>query len=308
MEHETAGDPMTGLKWTQKTTVTIAKELQESGINVGSRTVSRLLNLMGYSLRVNHKQLSRVTKTAPELRNAQFEHIAELRDEFTAHGLPVISVDTKKKELIGQFKNPGASWCQKPIKVNDHDFPSDALGKAVPYGIFDIQANLGTVFVGNSKDTAEFAVESIETWWLTEGRQRYQGVHQLMVLADGGGSNSTTSRAWKHYLYNSLVKRHGISVTVAHYPPGTSKWNPIEHRLFSEISKNWAGHPLDSFETILNYIRSTTTTTGLKVNAHLVDRDYKKGIKITDEQMLALPITWHDPLPKWNYSLLPDWN
>lgn len=306
MEHETAGDPMTELKWTHKTTASIAKELQGSGINVGSRTVSRLLNTMGYSLRVNHKKLSRVTKTAPELRNAQFEHIAELREEFTAHGLPIISVDTKKKELIGQFKNPGVAWSQEPLKVNDHDFPSDSIGKAIPYGIYDIQANLGTVFVGNSKDTAEFAVESIEKWWLTEGQYRYPGVSQLIVLADGGGSNSTTSRAWKHHLYHDIVKRHGISITVAHYPPGTSKWNPIEHRLFSEISKNWSGRPLDSFETVLNYIRTTATDTGLKVKAHLVDRVYEKGIKITDDQMRTLPIIWHDPLPKWNYSFTPD--
>jgi len=303
MQHETAGDPVTGLKWTRKTTAKIAKELQENGISVGPRTVSRLLKVMGYSLRVNHKKLSRVSKIAPEVRNAQFEHIAKLRMDSTARGVPVISVDTKKKELIGQFKNPGVAWNRKPIEVNDHDFPSQALGKAVPYGIYDIEANLGTLFVGNSKDTAEFAVESIEKWWLTEGQRRYPWAKQLVVLADGGGSNGSTNRAWKHHLYHLLVERHGISVTVAHYPPGTSKWNPIEHKLFSEISKNWSGRPLDSFETVLNYIRSTTTSTGLEVTAHLVDQDYEKGIKITDDQMRDLPITWHDSLPKWNYTL-----
>jgi len=296
---------MTELKWTHKTTGRIATELQVSGISVGPKTVSRLLNVMGYSLRVNHKQLSRVSKTAPEVRNAQFEHIAKLRQSFTTRGLPVISIDTKKKELVGQFKNPGNAWNREPIKVNDHDFPSDAIGKAVPYGIYDIQANRGTVFVGNSKDTAEFAVESIETWWLTEGRHRYPGAKQLVVLADGGGSNGSRNRAWKNNLYHLLAERHGISVTVAHYPPGTSKWNPIEHRLFSQISKNWAGRPLDSFETVLNYIRTTTTSTGLKVTAHLVDRNYEKGLKITDGQMRALPIAWHDSLPRWNYTLAP---
>jgi len=305
MQHETAGDPMTGLKWTRKTTAKIATELQEGGINVGPKTVSRLLKVMDYSLRVNHKMLSRVSKTAPKVRNAQFEHIAELREDFTTRGLPVISVDTKKKELVGQFKNPGVAWNQKPVKVNDHDFPSDALGKAVPYGIYDIQANLGAIFVGNSKDTADFAVESIETWWITEGRLRYPGAKQLFILADGGGSNGSRNRAWKHNLYHLLTERHGISVTVAHYPPGTSKWNPIEHRLFSQISKNWAGRPLDGYEAVLNYIRTTKTSTGLKVTAHLVDRDYQKGLKITDDQMRALPIAWHDSLPRWNYTLAP---
>ena len=308
MQHETAGDPITGLKWTHKTTAKIATELQESGIDVGPRTVARLLHSMGYSLRVNHKKLPRTSKTSPEVRNAQFEHIAILREDFTTHGFPIISVDSKKTELVGQFKNPGVAWNRKPVAVKDHDFPSEAKGKAVPYGIYDIQANLGTLFVGQSKDTVEFAVESIEKWWLTEGRHRYRGAKQLVILADGGGSNSATNRAWKHFLYHRLAERHGIRVTVAHYPPGTSKWNPIEHRLFSEISKNWAGRPLDSYETLLNYIRTTTTQAGLKVTAHLIVRTYEKGIKITDGQMHALPITWHDTMPKWNYTLTPSTN
>jgi len=308
MQHETAGDPVTGLKWTHKTTAKIATELQEGGIDVGPRTVARLLNSMGYSLRVNHKKLPRVSKTLPEARNAQFEHIALLRENYTTYGLPIISVDSKKTELVGQFKNPGEAWNREPVAVKDHDFPSEAKGKAVPYGIYDIQANLGTLFVGQSKDTAEFAVESIEMWWLTEGRHRYRGAKQLVILADGGGSNGATNRAWKHFLYHRLAERHGIRVTVAHYPPGTSKWNPIEHRLFSEISKNWAGRPLDSYETILNYIRTTTTRTGLKVTAHLIGRDYEKGLKITDDQMRALPITWHDTMPRWNYTITPSTN
>jgi hypothetical protein len=305
MRHETAGDPVTGLKWTHKTTGRIATELREVRINVAPRTVARLLKAMGYSLRVNHKQLSRVSKTTPEVRNTQFEHIGNLREDFTARGVPVISIDTKKKELVGWFKNRGAAWNQEPIQVNDHDFPSEALGKAIPYGIYDIQANRGTLFVGTSRETAEFAVDAIEMWWLTEGQHRYPGARQLGVLADGGGANGSTNRAWKHYLYHRLVERHGIRVTVAHYPPGTSKWNPIEHRLFSEISKNWAGRPLDSYETVLNYIRTTTTRTGLKVTAHLAEREYEKGIKITDDQMNALPIATHETLPRWNYTLTP---
>ncbi len=303
MKHETAGDPMTSLKWTRKTTEKIAEQLHGLGIDVGPRTVARLLKQMDYSLRVNHKKLARVCKTPPELRNAQFEHIAELREHFAARGLPVISVDAKKKELVGRFKNPGVAWNDEPVEVKDHDFPSEADGKAIPYGVYDIHANLGTIFVGTSRETAQFAVDAIEMWWRHEGRQRYPDATELAILADGGGANGSTNRAWKRDLYQQLALRHGLKVTVAHYPPGASKWNPIEHRLFSEISKNWAGHPLDSYETILNYIRTTSTSTGLRVQAHFVDRNYEKGIKITDAEMRTIPITKHDRLPRWNYTL-----
>lgn len=306
MKHETAGDPMSHLKWTHKTTEKIATELQAVDIDVSPKTVSRLLMKMGYSLRVNHKKLPRVSKTSPKKRDAQFVHIAELRQDFINRGLPIISVDTKKKELVGCFKNSGVAWNKKPVEVNDHDFPSDANGKAVPYGIYDIQANLGTVFVGTSRDTAEFAIDSIEAWWLNEARQRYPGAKEIAILADGGGSNGSRCRAWKHGLQQRISERYGLTVTVAHYPPGTSKWNPIEHRLFSEISKNWAGQPLDSYETVLNYLRTTKTKTGLEVQAHLVNRDYEKGVKVTDDQMRNLHITWHDTLPRWNYTLSPD--
>ena len=305
VKHETAGDPMTDLKWTHKTTAKIAKELQTLGIDISPNTVGRLLKQAGYSLRVNHKKLARVSKTTPEDRDAQFKHIAEIREDCAASGRPLISIDTKRKELVGPFKNAGAAWSQEPVQVLDHDFPSDAIGKAIPYGIYDIQANRGTVFVGTSTDTAEFAVDAIETWWLTEGRAGYDGAKKIVILADGGGSNSSNSRAWKHCLQQRLADRHGITITVAHYPPGTSKWNPIEHRLFSEISKNWAGRPLDSYETVLKYIRSTQTRTGLKVQAHLVSRVYEKGVKISDAQMQALNISRHDDLPKWNYTLCP---
>jgi len=303
MKHETAGDPMTGLKWTHKTTAKVAEELQEGGIDVGPRTVARLLDSMGYSLRVNHKKLSRVSKTTPQSRNAQFEHIAELREDFARRGLPAISVDTKKKELIGRFKNAGVAWNQEPVLVKDHDFPSEADGKAIPYGIYDLEANLGTIIVGTTRETAQFATDSIEMWWLDEGRHRYPNARELLILADGGGANGTTNRAWKQGLSHQLAQRHGLIVTVAHYPPGASKWNPIEHRLFSEISKNWAGRPLDSYETVLNYIRSTTTRTGLQVRAHLVDRHYDKGVKIADSEMRKLAITKHESLPRWNYTL-----
>jgi hypothetical protein len=302
MKHETAGDPMTGLKWTHRTTAKIAVELHSLGIEISDRTVAKLLKQMNFSLRVNHKKLSRVS---PEERDAQFAHIAELREQFAAQGLPLISVDTKKKELVGLFKNGGVAWSREPILVNDHDFRSDAEGIAVPYGIYDLQANRGTVFVGTSHDTPQFAVESIEKWWRYEGQRRYDRPDRLAILADSGGSNGPTCRAWKVGLHHQLCERHGLAVIVAHYPSGASKWNPIEHRLFSEISKNWAGHPLDSYETILNYLRTTSTTTGLRVRAHLVRKRYEKGIKIADGVIQQLPINQDPSLPRWNYTLSP---
>ena len=302
MRHDTAGDPMTGLKWTRRTTAKIAVELGALGIAVSDRTVAKILRQMGYSLRVNHKKLS---GRSPDERDAQFARIAELRESFAAQGLPIISIDTKKKELVGRFKNGGAAWNRTPVIVNDHDFRSDADGIAIPYGIYDLQANRGTVFVGTSYDTPAFAVDSVEKWWRAEGRRRYQEAQHLAILADGGGSNGATCRAWKHGLQTRVCDRHGISVTVAHYPAGASKWNPIEHRLFSEISKNWAGRPLDSYETILNYLRTTATSTGLRVKAHLVRKPYIKGIKIADREMGALEITKDEVLPKWNYTLRP---
>ncbi len=305
MQHDTAGDPMSGLKWTQKTTDKIATELQRVGINVGPKTVARLLKQMDYSLRVNHKKLARVCTTSPADRDAQFVHIAVLREDFAARGLPVISVDTKKKELIGRFKNPGVAWSRTPVLVKDHDVRSEADGVAIPYGIYDLHANRGTLYVGTSRATAAFAVDAIEAWWIDDARQRYPHARALAILADGGGSNGSRCRVWKHRLQQQLSERHGLSVTVAHYPPGASKWNPIEHRLFSEISKNWAGRPLDSYETTLNCIGTTTTKTGLTVRAQLLDRLYEKDDKITDAQMHDLPISNHDALPKWNYTLSP---
>lgn len=307
-QNETAGEPMTELKWTRKTTEKIATALQESGINVGPKTVSRLLTVRGYSLRGNHKILSRVSTTTPKVRNDQFEHIAALRKDFTTRGMPGISVDTKKKELVGHFANHGVAWNRRPVNVNDHDFPSDAIGTAIPYGIYDIQATLGSIFVGHTRDPAEFAVESIEAWWRTEGQHRSPGAKHIALLADGGGSTESTNRAWKPHLSHLFTERHGISVPVAHYPPGASKWNLLEHRLVSQISKNWAGRPLDSYETVLNDIRTTTTSTGLKVTAPLVDRDDETGLKITDGQMRSLPIDWHDSRPKWNYTITPSQN
>ena len=302
MKHETAGDPMSGLKWTRKTRQKVCSELRQLGILVSPNTVGRLLRRMGYSLRVNHKQLSRVCKTPPRLRDAQFQHIAKLRDDARARGTPLISVDAKKKELVGPFKNPGAVWSQQAWLVNDHDFASEASGRVIPFGIYDIVANLGTVYIGTSRDTAEFAVDAIEAWWISEGRQRYDGATELTIFADGGGSNGAANRLWKLCLHR-FAQRHGLTLTVAHYPPGASKWNPIEHRLFSEISKNWAGRPLDSYQTILNYLRTTRTKTGLQVQAHMLAQMYDKGRKVSDAEMRRLPISWGDQ--RWNYTVHP---
>jgi hypothetical protein len=303
MHNDTAGDPITGLRWTQRTTAKIAAELHRLGIAISDRTVAKLLKQMDFSLRVNHKQLSRVCTVSPEERDAQFVRIGEIREHFAAQGLPVISVDTQKKERIGPFKNPGACWSRQPLCVNDHDFRSDGHGIAIPYGIYDIPANRGTVFVGTSHDTPEFAVDAIEKWWRYEGRQRYPHAHDLAILADAGGSNAPSCRAWRYGLQRQLCERHKLTLTVAHYPSGASKWNPIEHRLFSQISGNCAGRPLDSYETVLNYIRTTRTATGLRLRAHLVRKHYPKGSKIPAAVMRRLPITTDPTLPRWNYVI-----
>ena len=213
--------------------------------------------------------------------------------------------NTKKHELIGNFKNAGAQWSSSPEQVNDHDFRSLASGKGIPYGIYDPQANRGVVFVGVSHDTSTCAVSSIRSWWCWEGRHHYAHANKLLILADAGGSNSVTNGVWKEQLQSRLCDPLGLSVTVCHYPTGTSKWNPIEHRLFSQISKNWAGEPLRTYETMLNFIRTTTTKTGLRVKAYLDRRDYPKGLKVSEDCLAALRITHLDPLPRWNYTLAP---
>ena len=305
MAHETAGDPVSGLKWTRRTTAKLADELRGLGIHVCPQTVARLLKAMGYSLRVNHKKLAGASHPNRDRQFRQFRHIADLRERCAADNVPLISVDTKKKELVGAFRNPGAKWGRSPELVNDHDFRSQAGGFAIPYGIYDPRANTGAVFVGRTADTPAFAVDCIEKWWRTEGRKRYPDAETLQILADGGGSNSCTARAWKFNLQHRLCNRYGLRVTVAHYPPATSKWNPIEHRLFCEVSENWAGRPLDSYETILKYLRTTRTSTGLRVRAHLVRKTYMTGVKVTDAQMRELRITPNSAMPKWNYTIEP---
>jgi len=308
MKYETAGDPISGLKWTRKTTEKIADELKSIGIQVSPNTAGKLLKKMGFSLRVNHKKIALGSKKKSQdqdKRNRQFIYISELRESYARKGHPSISVDTKKKELIGNFKNTGSAYSREPRLANDHDFPCYSEGKGIPYGIYDTQANKGIVFIGMSFDTADFAVESIEKWWRKEGQRRYPECRSILILADGGGSNGSRCRSWKLGIQEKLSDRHNLEVTVAHYPPGTSKWNPIEHRLFAEISKNWSGIPLESYERMLKFIRTTKTITGLKVKAYLVRKKYKKGTKVPDEQMSQIQINRHDTFPEWNYTITP---
>jgi hypothetical protein len=307
MKHETAGDPMSGLKWTRKTTEKIAEQLAKLKIDVSPNTVGRLLKDKGFSLRVNHKKLTSGNRSAKQrnLRNQQFEYISQMREAFAKRGSPIISVDAKKKEQIGRFKNAGTSWEEEPQLVNDHDFRSKAEGIAISYGIYDTLDNFGFVVVGTSHETPAFAVDSIELWWKSCGCKMHADAKELLILADSGGSNSYRTRAWKYHLQYHFCNCYGLTVTVCHYPPGASKWNPIEHRLFSEITKNWLGIPLESYEKVLKYIRTTKTATGLKVRARLVKKQYKKGEKISIQDMATLSINRHKILPKLNYNLTP---
>lgn len=256
---------------------------------------------MGFSLKVNRKSIAHAN--SPD-RNEQFEYISTMREAFVQQGRPIISVDTKKKEQVGQFKNAGVCWEKEALQVNDHDFHSLSEGIAIPYGIYEPTTNRGNVFVGTSHDTPEFAASSIARWWKLYSRD-YDNPGKLLILADGGGSNSSRSHAWKAFVQTRIADCFQIPVTVCHYPPGTSKWNPIEHRLFSEISKNWRGKPLDSYETIINYIKTTTTKTGLEVKASLVKKQYMKGVKISKDEFVQLAINKHQKLPQWNYTIEP---
>ena len=302
MQEETAGDPMSEQKWQRSSLRHLEDELAKAGYWVSHTTIARLLKEMDYSLKANVKRLAGASH--PD-REQQFAYIARQKAAFVAAGLPVISVDSKKKELIGNFKNPGQSWRQAPEMVNDHDFEQDALGKAVPYGIYDLLHNQGYVYVGESADTPEFAVDCIAHWWLNEGQLLYPNAKQLLILADAGGSNGCRPRLWKLQLQEQLADRLHLEVTVCHYPTGASKWNPIEHRLFGPISINWAAQPLRSFEFMLATIRGTVTQTGLQVKASLVKHLYQKGIKVTKAMMESLRIDLHPVCPRWNYTIKP---
>jgi transposase len=300
----TRGTPMSGLRWTLKSTYELARDLQGRGFRVSAELVRRLLHQMGYSLQAPAKQNE---GTAHPDRDGQFGHLNALAAEYLAAGEPVISVDTKKKELIGNYANGGREWqpAGEPERVNVHGFADRALGefsKAIPYGVYDVGNDEGWVSVGDTADTAEFAVESIRRWWNTLGRTRFPEATRLLITADCGGSNGYRVRAWKWHLAK-LAAETGLEITVCHYPPGTSKWNRIEHRLFSFISINWRGRPLTDIRTIVELIAATTTTTGLTVQASHDPEWYATGVKISDAELATLPIAPHDWHGEWNYTI-----
>jgi Rhodopirellula transposase DDE domain len=299
----TRGDPMSPLRWTCKSTAKLAEELTRQNHPVSDRTVAMLLKQSGYSLQANRK--SREGSSHPD-RNAQFEYINRQVRAFQKRQQPVVSVDTKKKELVGEFKNPGEEWQPQgqPQPVNVHDFPDNKLGKAIPYGVYDLAGNEGWVSVGIDHDTAEFACASILRWWNEMGSARFPRATELMITADGGGSNSSRNRLWKKSL-QCLANDLGMTLKICHFPPGTSKWNKIEHRLFCFITKNWRGRPLTTYEVIVNLIASTTTKKGLIVRAALDPRQYETGITVSDEELEQLRLTRAKFHGDWNYSIKP---
>src|SRR6266487_52581 len=304
VDPESRGDPESPLRWTTKSTSHLAGELAAAGHEVAARTVARLLGEAGYSLQGNAKSVE--GKQHPD-RDAQFRYISAQVVAFQAAGDPVISVDTKKKELVGNYANGGAEWepAGAPRRVNVHDFADKDLGKAVPYGVYDVTANTGWVNVGTDADTGQFAVESIRRWWNTVGRSAYPHAARLLITADSGGSNGSRLRLWKTELA-AFAGQAGLEVTVLHLPPGTSKWNKVEHRLFSHISMNWRGRPLESHEVIIETISAVTTKTGLKVQAVLDTSIYPKGIRISDREMKAFEarhLIRHEFHGNWNYTL-----
>ena len=300
----TRGDPESPLRWTAKSTAALAGELTGRGHQVSPRTVARLLKEAGYSLQANVKTVE--GRQHPD-RDAQFGYLAARAGEFLGAGDPVVSVDTKKKELVGNYKNAGREWqpAGAPVAVGVHDFPDPAVGKAIPYGVYDIGANTGWVSVGTDHDTAAFAVATLRRWWAQVGQPAYPHARRLLVSADAGGSNGYRLRAWKTELA-AFAADTGLAVTVCHLPPGTSKWNKIEHRLFSAITMNWRGRPLHTHQVVVDLIGATTTRTGLTVHAELDHGSYPKGVKVTDRQMAALPLTRHNFHGDWNYTLASD--
>ncbi len=303
VDPETRGSPMSLLRWTSKSTYKLADELVRQGYRVSAELVRRLLHQMGYSLQAPSKQKEGTTH--PD-RDTQFGYLNELATRHVEVGEPVISVDTKKKELIGDFHNGGTEYQPKgqPERVRVHDFIDPALGKAIPYGIYDISNDEGWVSVGDTADTAEFAVASIRRWWHQMGKDRFPDATRLLVTADAGGSNGYRIRAWKVHLA-ALAAETGLEVTVCHYPPGTSKWNKIEHRMFAFITMNWRGRPLTSIRTIIELISATTTQTGLTIQAGYDPAKYPKGVKVSDAELAAVPLTAHDWHGDWNYTIHP---
>jgi hypothetical protein len=303
VDPDTRGDPMSLLVWTTKSTRNLAGALSRTGHPVSDRTIARMLADLGFSLQGNAKVIEGKQHAD---RDAQFRYINGQVGEYVAAGAPVLSVDTKKKELVGDFKNGGREYqpAKTPERVNVHDFLDKELGKAIPYGIYDVSANAGWVSVGTDHDTSAFAVATLRSWWQSIGKARYPTAEKLLICADGGGSNGYRVRAWKIELA-SLAAEIGIPITVCHLPPGTSKWNKIEHRLFSQITMNWRGRPLKTHQVIVDLISNTTTATGLTVHCVLDTGHYPTGVKYTKKDVDALPITRHDFHPEWNYTVRP---
>jgi len=303
VEPATRGDPMAPLLWVAKSVRNLAAALQAQGHRIGHNVVAKLLRELGYSLQANRKTLE---GTSHPDRNAQFDYINDQVKSALAAGQPAISVDTKKKELVGDFKNHGREYRPQgdPEKVRVHDFLIPGLGRAAPYGVYDIADNTGWVSVGIDHDTASFAVNSIRRWWRMMGRERYPRARRLVITADGGGSNGSRVRLWKREL-QALANELDLEITVCHLPPGTSKWNKIEHRLFSFISRNWRGRPLVSYQTIVQLIAATTTDAGLTVRSEIDTNTYPKGVKVTDAEMQALNLHRHDFHGEWNYTIKP---
>jgi hypothetical protein len=297
----TAGDPISGLRWTHKTTRKLAEVLQRQGFRISHTTVARLLHQQGYSLRTNRKRLAR---TADPERDRQFRLLQRQRQRFLRQGWPALSVDTKKKELVGNFKNPGRCWRNQSKDVRDHDFPSDAVGRAIPFGIYDQGRNSGFVVVGTSHETPEFGTEALGWWWRATGQWAYPVARRWLIEADCGGANGNRVWRWKIGLQR-LADEFGIAITVAHYPPGASKWNRIEHRMFNLISGNWAGQPLVSYETVLQFIRTTTSSTGFSCEARLDTDTYETKIKVSATDKAVVRVRFHKVLPQWNYTILP---
>jgi hypothetical protein len=293
---------MSTTKFSRRSLRQLSAELADLGHTACATTVAQLLHEQDYALHVNVK---RFTGPAHEERDEQFRYLQDWIELFADHDLPIISVDTKKKELIGNFANPGATWSQHGDVVNAHDFRQDASARAAPYGIYDFLANRGHIVIGTSADTPAFAVDAIVAWWRQQGRVRYPEAGHLLILADAGGSNGCRPRLWKYALQTRLADPHGMEITVCHYPPGASKWNPVEHRLFGPISNNWAGIPLRNLTLMKQYIRGTKTKTGLRVTAQYNSRIYRTGIKISTAQLKELALERHATCPDWNYTLYP---
>jgi Rhodopirellula transposase DDE domain len=300
VKEDTAGDPSSSRKWKRPSLRCLAAQLGKSH-HASPPTVARLLRSLDYSPKVNRKMLG---TQSPE-RDAQFKHLNRQKRLFLRNGWPVISVDTKKRELIGCFKNPGQAWCREAFAVNVYDYPSLAEGIGIPYGIYDLARNEGFVVVGTSANTAEFSVAAVSWWWRTYGRYHYPETPAMLILADGGSSNGCRVRLWKHTLQRRLVNPTGLQVSVCHYPPGASKWNPVEHRLLGPIAKNWQGYPLFSYERLLRCIRGTETKQGLKVHATLDQTTYATKKKISDAEMKEVNLYSHRVFPRWNYTLKP---